>query len=484
MQVLKKFVVPGAAARRFALGCVLGVSSALCMATVQSSALSSVTLWGEPWGEQWQLYGSKAPYQPRQHWQSYEVAPAGFTAVMVQHVARHGSRGLSSPDDDDLSLQLWQQAQQEQQLTAKGQQLGEQLRRFQQANAQLGYGNLSALGIEEHRQMAERLLQRHPALLAEGKAQQRRVRLQHSGRERAVDSALAFADRLLELVPELEALLDAPAVATDSLYFHKSAGSEAYSAYRKSDPRLALVLERLHQSPQAQQQARQLLATVYQEDFIARLAAGHYRFQAREDDAELRSVMDAAQALFSLYVTASNLSYEGDWTLHDFMEPEAVKFMAYLDDAESFYQRGPAFAGENVTFQMAARLMLDMLDSVAALQRGEQPYMMELRFTHAQVMIPFATLLGVAGATQQMPETVLYSYQNNPWRAALVSPMAANVQWDIYQNAAGQLLVRMLHHEAETAFKASCQPYPGTRFFYALTELQRCYQQELSLVAQ
>lgn len=66
---------------------------------------------------------SKTPYQPQQSWQQYSQAPAGFNAVMVQHVARHGSRLLSSAGDDDLALQLWRQAKQLNALTPLGEQL-------------------------------------------------------------------------------------------------------------------------------------------------------------------------------------------------------------------------------------------------------------------------------------------------------------------------------------------------------------------------
>ncbi len=59
------------------------------------------------------FYTSKEPYVPRQLPGSYTPAPEGFSVGAVQHAARHGSRALSSADDDDLMYQLWQQARQE-----------------------------------------------------------------------------------------------------------------------------------------------------------------------------------------------------------------------------------------------------------------------------------------------------------------------------------------------------------------------------------
>ncbi|MBX3620939.1 MAG: hypothetical protein KF891_13295 [Rhizobacter sp.] len=43
-------------------------------------------------------YSTKTPYTPAQT--SFSAPPAGFTPVFAQIVARHGSRGLSSPKYD------------------------------------------------------------------------------------------------------------------------------------------------------------------------------------------------------------------------------------------------------------------------------------------------------------------------------------------------------------------------------------------------
>jgi hypothetical protein len=53
--------------------------------------------------------------------------------------------------------------------------------------------------------------------------------------------------------------------------------------------------------------------------------------------------------------------------------------------------------------------------------------------------------------------------------------MAANIQWDLYAGR-GRPLVRMLCNEKETAFQPSCRRIARGSYFYALTELQRCYR--------
>ena len=63
----------------------------------------------------------------------------------------------------------------------------------------------------------------------------------------------------------------------------------------------------------------------------------------------------------------------------------------------------------------------------------------------------------------------------NEWRGGWVSPYAANIQWDVYRNDAGRVLVKMLYNEKELAFKAGCSPIAVGSFFYDFGELKRCY---------
>ncbi len=41
-------------------------------------------------------YQTKTPYAPQQDAATYEAAPAGYSTVYTELMARHGSRGLSS----------------------------------------------------------------------------------------------------------------------------------------------------------------------------------------------------------------------------------------------------------------------------------------------------------------------------------------------------------------------------------------------------
>src|SRR4029453_14697935 len=122
-----------------------------------------------------------------------------------------------------------------------------------------------------------------------------------------------------------------------------------------------------------------------------------------------------------------------------------------------FYEKGPSITEKgDVTHRMAQILQDDFFNEVDAVARGELTHAAKLRFTHAEIIIPFAAKMELPGASRQLPRAMLYDYGNNPWRGDLVSPMAANMQWDVYRNAAGTILVRMLYNEKESDFKAAC----------------------------
>ncbi|MFT3791472.1 MAG: histidine-type phosphatase [Rudaea sp.] len=51
-------------------------------------------------------YSTKTPYAPQQDPATYQKPPAGFAPVLVEHVARHGSRAMTSAKSGDLSLRI------------------------------------------------------------------------------------------------------------------------------------------------------------------------------------------------------------------------------------------------------------------------------------------------------------------------------------------------------------------------------------------
>ena len=182
--------------------------------------------------------------------------------------------------------------------------------------------------------------------------------------------------------------------------------------------------------------------------------------------------------LYDLYAIAPGMQYEGQWQFSQFMPAEAAKWFAYLNDAEDFYQKGPAFQGQDITYRMAQVLVDDFFNSIKQLQENTAPLAAKLRFSHAEVVVPFVTLLQLPGSNQAVTAEQPYRYDNNPWRGETIAPMAANIQWDVYRDAHQHYLVKMLYNERETRFKADCQPMKADSFYYAFSELQRCYHQQ------
>lgn len=422
------------------------------------------------------FYTSKEPYAPRQTPGSYTPAPDGFSIVAVQHAARHGSRALSSADDDDLMYQLWQQAARENALTPLGELLGPVIEDIIRVHAQVGYGNASRLGEIEHEQTAARLIQRHPELFDSIIANQQRIDVYHSGRERADDSGVAFARGLSASLPALENLIDPGLASLETLYFNDAEGSETYQEYSDNDPRMLAAVEQIENHPNTRAMARLMLEQIFTADFVQRLSEGQYVFAAAADpDDTLEDELDAADALYGLYSIAIGMTEEADWQFGRFMHPDAVAWFAYVDDAGSFYDRGPGFNDEDITYAGARALVADMFERIDAYLNGSRPYPVTVRFSHAQALMPLAAFLGIEGSSEAADPGVLYTYDNNPWRSALVSPMAANVQWDVYRNDDGVTLVRMLHQEGEVRFASHCESWQQSEYFYALEELKRCY---------
>lgn len=411
--------------------------------------------------------GSKTPYAPQQAAAGYEAPPAGYTPVAVVLVARHGSRGLTKPGPDEAALALWREAEAAGALTPRGQRFGADLQRFIAAQRALGYGNLSQLGVAEHEALAQRLVARLPALFEAAPE----VQLLSSGVDRAVDSSRSFAAALHEAAPRAQ-LPASWGADRFLLYFHRLDArrdaadtparqatlqrSVAYQAWLRS-PELAAQQRRIDADPRLPAAAQALLAGLYGERFAARIP---------QPLAAARQVMDVRGAM-------AGLQRELGGAVEAFVPAPVAAVFMQADDAEDFYRKGPGLVEAGpVTYEMATQLLDDMLGRLAA-GRG-----VALRFTHAEIVAPLVSAIGVAGLHEPLPRSQPYDAALHPWRTERVIPMAANVQWEVWQGPGGERVVRMLLNEAQARFKPACDAArhgPGSHF-YRVQALLACYR--------
>lgn len=407
-------------------------------------------------------YGTKAPYSPRQSPRGYERPPAGFVPVFTENVSRHGSRAASDGEDGDLVLALWEQAAAEGQLTGKGEEFGPVVRALQAAMAKTGYGNLSGRGRQEMADTAVRLQRRLPGLFRKIADDGERIDVVSSGQGRAVASGTAFTDALAAAEPALKPLIGPVRTDKDLLYFHKAAGGAAYRDYLDNDQRLKDTLHGITDQPRTRKAAHGILRKLFKEPFVARIG----------------DQTGAAQAVYNLYAIAPAMSQEipdgKGWGMERFVSRSDAAWFGYLSDAEDFYEKGPGFAGSDITYKMADVLLDDFFRQAEAKRAGTSDLGAELRFSHAEEIIPLAALMGLPGSTEQAAPEKAYTYAGNSWRGADVSPLGANIQWDVFAKG-DRYLVRMLYNEKETPFRAGCRPVAEGSAFYDLDELERCF---------
>lgn len=420
-----------------------------------------------------------APRQPSRDWRialttkapylAVDTPPAqlpdGFVPVGLELLCRHGSRTIAKLRTPQRMTELLRRAGSCAALTSAGQEVAHEFERLLVATESIGQGQLTDQGRAEMRGIARRMTHRLPSQLtssAPGSAP--KVEVLSASKQRTRDSADAFVDALFA-GSDVEEL---PDVHLDDqlLYFHKS--DERYRQYKSHDARLAAVLAAARSRQQTHDAARSLLGAVVAPTFVDELARGEHSDLAADD-------VDAATLLHALWQAIAAQDYPDDPSqLTRHLPMAALEWFGYLDDVDTFYEKGPAFAGDDVTFAMAGPLLEDMITSAKARFRGDRASTARLRFTHAEEILPVALLLQVPAAGRPVTAGETYSYESNPFRGAELSPMAANIQWEVYSNGA-TALVRMLINEQPSTFAAALRPFGPSRDLYELTEIEKYY---------
>lgn len=372
------------------------------------------------------------------------AAPAGYEPFFIDHYGRHGSRWLTHEKTYSAPIEALTKAERAGLLTRQGQLLLAVLRQVRQA-MQLRAGDLSDVGAEQHRGIAERMYRNFPQIFA-GDAQ---VDARSTVIIRCILSMQNETMTLRRLNPRLRITTDAS--YHDMYYMGWGFGEDTLANHiRKEVDRTTDSIYR---------------ADVHPERFVAQLvtdtvwAAQHLPVQQL-----MRDVFDVAGSL------QGHHQFDG-FTLYQYFTTAELAELWRLKNIYWYTHWANAPINGNRMPYIERALMRDFINRAdRAIADGERGAV--LRFGHETCVLPLACLMELDNVNYSCAD--LDSLHLH-WQDFNYIPKACNIQVVLYRPVGTtaprpeDVLVKVLYNEHEAALPVGGPTAPYCRW----TDLKR-----------
>ncbi|HEY9550942.1 MAG TPA: histidine-type phosphatase [Prevotella sp.] len=366
------------------------------------------------------LSGSNYVAYPGPQQKKLTPAPKGYKPFYISHYGRHGSRYLIGMDDYDKPCKVLQRADSLGKLTALGKDV---LRRLEliRREARGRDGELTQLGGEQHKGIAERMYRNFPEVFA-GKVN---VDAKSTVVIRCILSMENALQQLLLLNPKLHITHDAS--QHDMYYMNLTdkklnaskmpeAAKKAYEAFSKKHENHARVMRELF-----------------------------------NDDNYWQHEVNAGQLNYRLYKLASNVQsteLRHQLSLYDLFTDEEIYDNWLASNAWWYINYGPSpLNGGTQPYSQRnlLRKIISEADSCLALKRPGAT----LRYGHDTMVMPLVCLLELNGYGRQIAD--LEQLDDENWCDYRIFPMGCNLQFVFYRKRFGDsdILFKVLHNEKE-----------------------------------
>ena len=356
----------------------------------------------------------------------------GMVPFYINHLGRHGARFPTSGRALEKVRNVLILAEQEKRLTVKGQELLTTVLRLSEA-FEGQWGELSAVGEQEQKGIAERMLLRYPEIF--------------------VDSARikAIASYIPRCISSMDAFLSGMEKQDSSLVIKKSAGKQYNPLLRFFDLNKPYVYYKekgdwisLYESFV---QDKIVFTPVMKRIFLT---------SGQETEQEKREFV---MALFSIaaILPDTGLSFNMKGILND------KEWYGYwqTQNLRQYLTKSAAPVGNMLPVAIAWPLLSEFIQTTEQAINGQSDNRVDLRFAHAETVIPFVALMGIGKTDIQIasPDSVsIY------WKDYEIAPMAANVQWVFYRDKNCQVWVKILLNEQEVTIPVVTSFFPYYRW--------------------
>lgn len=368
--------------------------------------------------------------------------PKGYKPFHISHYGRHGSRYLINEKDYRNVLNAFEKADSAGALTPLGKDVLGRLREVMKEGEGRN-GDLSPLGVRQHRGIAERMFADYPEVF-KGETP---VTARSTVVIRCVLSMDAFCERLKELNPKLK---------TD----------------RESSDKYMYYLN--YHSPESMAYTSDGWKTAYQKFEQEHVKTDRIISTLFADDDYVYNNITPADLVRGLY-----------WIAVDMQDMETpVEFMDLFTDEElfdlwqcvnyRFYVCDGNYPGNGgLLLDNAKPLLNNIIETAEEAIASPQPSV-ALRFGHDGNLIPLAGLLRLEDCyySEQDPQQFYAAFSDFK-----VAPMAGNVQLVFFRNEKNpaDVLVKFLHNEKEVHIPIPTDNFP----FYRWDDVRRFYQERV-----
>lgn len=378
-------------------------------------------------------------------------APKGYIPVHISHYGRHGSRYLISDNDYEWVIKLLQKAKEADALTPLGEDVLVRLDSIM-VEARGRGGDLSPLGVRQHKGIAHRMIRNYPEVFADSAA----IKARSTVVIRCILSMAAFCEELTACNPKLQISRD----ASERDMYYMNYHSPESNAFTSGDWKIYHdKFKNAHTHPD------RLMEILFKDkDFV-------------------KDYVVPDDLMWGLYWIASDMQdIETPVSFYDLFTPEEL-FDLWQTNNYAIYVRDSSYPGsKGLVVDNAKNLLRNVIETADASLRGEGPAA-ALRFGHDGNIIPFAALLQLEDC---YGETEYFDDIYKVFADFKVSPMAANIQIVFFAKKKDlkngrcinpdDVLVKFLHNEKEVHIPLHTDTWP----FYPWPEVRSFYEKILN----
>lgn len=395
-------------------------------------------------------FGTKTLYPvPKQ---GYAPPPQGYQPVFINHVGRHGARHLTKDVAGSFAYQLVHSADSANGLTDEGKKLKQMIVKLEKVEKK-DFESISAAGKSEQQGLAKRMTANYPALFSSSPD----IKVTVAKKVRTSQSADAFLSGLKETLNT-----DGIKKTVNDTILRFYDLSPSYASFEK-DGAWTKTFNDFKEAKGLRNMAESFSRKFFSGTFLPSLSATD-REKFVDDVYGFATITPSIQTeITAAGYTASDLDF------FSFFSCPQLQTLNSVGDAEDFLVKGPGTDVSGIQVKIAAPLLTNFINTTDDFIAAKKPSV-QLRFSHAETVAPFAALLGIHGAATPVKKLADVS---TTWPASAIVPLSANIQWILYGKGSGNdYLVKFLLNEKEVAIDGlSTKNFP----YYKWAEVRSFY---------